>query len=368
MPIPHNVRYFLSAVVIAGLTLVLAGSAQATSFGKPGSSKVGVEHMALMKGASGSFSDKYTVEAKLEGGGEFYFSIHHRSFGVGGASFEVKSRYRAPGGETYRTSQKLGGSDWSQASGAKLELQMGDHKLEGTPERWTISGKGEDMGFSLTFTPSAPPWRPGKGRAKFGGTDDFVDMTVLAPRADVTGTITVDGEERSVEGTGYALHSFSNMAPHETARRMVGFRTESGALSFYFKEIMPADKWGSTPIRWLLVARKGEILFESTDFAIEGDDVWIDEAHENRYPVPMVLKLQAQDGDDTFSAALKVVKRRERSDRLAKLSGAKKVVAAKFAKPVYYAYVAAYKARVTRGGKKLEFSGKGIYEVDHINK
>ncbi len=358
----------LRLAALSALLLLAAAPALAASFGEVGEGKVRVADMALMEKPSGTFSDKYTVEAKFKGGGDAYFSIHHGSFGVGEAEFEVKSRYTAPDGTKHTTRETLKPGAWTMSAGEALDLQMGRHALTGTPKRWTVVAESEEMRLELTFEPVEPPWRPGSGRVRFGG-EGFLDMTVLAPRARVTGKVRLGQEERELTGRGYALHSYSDLAAHELARRMVGFRTESGALSFYLKEIEPSERLGGPPVRWLLVASQGRVLFQSTDFEVTPADIETDTRHPNRYRVPKLLRITGRDGDTEFEAVIKATKLRERSDRLAKLSAVKRAVAARFAEPVYYAYHAAYEAVVRKAGAEDQvFKGRGIYELDHVNK
>lgn len=361
-------RALTAALVMATLLATTATRAEATiTFGK-GGSKASVKDMALMESPSGTYSDKYTSDVYFEGGGDFYFSVHQRSFGVGDPELVVKTSYTDPAGKVHRTEETLGRGKWSQTVGKTIDIQMGRHRLTGTPQRWTILAEDDQNRFELTFVPTAPPWRPGNGRAEFGS--EYLDMTILAPRAKVTGTLKVGDEVREVTGRAYALHTYSSLAPHEFAKRMVGFRTEKGPLAFFFKEIEPAARWGGAePFRWLYVAHKGKILFESTDYTLTPADVKIDTEHPNRYPVPHLLRIEAKDGDKTFTAVIKVAKQKERSDRLEEMSKLTRAVVSQFAKPVYYAFDVQWQARYEDGsGGSQEFKGRGVYELDHVNK
>jgi len=356
----------VACALLAGLLAIPAASAADVTFGT-GGSRAKVKDMALMESPSGTYSDKYTADVYFKGGGDFYFSIHQRSFGVGEEELVVQTRWRPKKGEAYRTEQKLSRSEWSQTVGDTIDIQMGRHRLTGTPKKWTIIAEEEDRRFELTFTPTAPPWRPGDGRAEFGS--DYLDMTVLAPRASVTGTLKVGDRVEEVKGRAYALHTYSTLAPHELAKRMVGFRTEKGELAFFFKEIEPADRWsGAGPVRWLLAAADGKVVFETCDFTLTPADIEPDDKHPNRYPVPHLFKLEAKDGDRTFEAVVKATRLKERSDRLEDVSKLKRAVAAQFAQPVYYSFDAAYQARLRAPDGEKTWEGRGVYELDHVNK
>ena len=345
---------------------VLADSV--TPFGPPGEGRVTVSDMALLEGADGAFSDKYTLEARFQDKSTFYFSIHHRNLGVGSSTFEVKSRYRTADGTEHRTRETLSGSEWSMTTGRELDLQMGRHRLTGTPRQFTVIAENDDIRIELVFKPTTPAWRPGQGRAFFGGKKRFIDMTLLAPRARVTGTIRIGEETAEVKGSGYALHSYSNLAPHDVARRMIGFRTERGKLALYLKDIQPAARWEGDPLRWLYVGRKRDVLVEATSYELEASEFKTDTAHPNQYRIPRVLRITGREGDAEITITITAKKQRSRDDRLASLPTVQRAVASRFAKPVAYSYHATYEVQLKRGEEVETFTGRGIYELDHINK
>jgi len=361
----------VAAVAVALLTLGLpaaaAHAAGVESFGS-GGSRASVKHMALLTDQSGTWSDKYTIEADFKGGGDIYISIDQGNLGSGERGLTFIARYTGPDGKDHRIEEKFSKSEWSQTVGDTVQIQLGRHRLQGTPKEWTVLAEDDERRFELTFAATAPPWRPGDGRAEFGS--DWLDMTVLAPRAKVTGTIQVGGAATEVTGSGYALHTFSTMAPYETAKRMVGIRTESGPLAFYVKEIEPAARWaGAEPIRWLLVARKGKVVFETTDFTFTPTDVTPDTEHPNQYPVPHAFQIEAKDGARTLTAVVKATKQRSRSDRLARVSAVERAVASQFAQPVEYVFHAVYEVQLDDGtGKPETYKGRAIYELDHLNR
>ena len=365
----HGLAIALIAACLATLSSGALRADPVTPFSAPGDGRVTVGHMALIEGASGAFSDKYTVEASFRDGGSAYFSVDYRNLGVGGSSFEVKSRYTDPEGNDFQTAEKLSSSEWSMTTGADFDLRMGRHRFHGTPREFTILAEGDGLRMELTFAVSPAAWRPGEGRAYFGsGTSRFIDMTVLAPRARVTGTVRTGETTREVTGSGYALHSYSNLAPHEVARRMIGFRTESGKLAIYMKDILPAERWSGDPLRWIYVARKRDVVFQSTSFELEAGDFKTDTAHPNQYRIPRVLRITGRDGDTEISITITAKRQRSRDDRLSDLSSMERAVASRFAKPVAYTYHATYALELKRGEEVETFEGRGIYELDHINR
>jgi len=330
---------------------------------------VTVDQMRLLDATEGSFLDKYTIEARLDGGATVYFSILHRSFGVGRTEFLVRSVYKDEAGRQHAAEARLRPGEWRMAVGEQLELWLGDHALVGTPAQWTIAVRQAAHSFSLTFRPLDPPWRPAAGRYRFGPRQQtFLETTVLAPRAAVTGTVRVGDRSRPVQGTGYALHTVANLAPHELADRWLLFRTEVGPLSIYLREIDLTERWGGRPLRWLLVAREGRILIQGSDVDLTWEEVRRDEQHAERYPLPGVVRLRARAAGQELTGTFRVTAPRTRDDLLAGLSLVERTLAALFAKPVSYTFQASYELWIGDGVTSPEpYRGQGVLELDHLN-
>ncbi|MBV4429657.1 hypothetical protein [Clostridium tyrobutyricum] len=66
----------------------------------------------------------------------------------------------------------------------------------------SVKGVGVDLQFKAVLT----PFRHGAGRTVFNKQDDLFSSWFCIPKMQVTGSITIEGERRIAEGTGYHDH------------------------------------------------------------------------------------------------------------------------------------------------------------------
>ncbi|BBH15731.1 hypothetical protein Back2_00180 [Nocardioides baekrokdamisoli] len=74
------------------------------------------------------------------------------------------------------------------------------------PVQRVVLAAGE-LAFDLAFANELPSWMPGKGETYYGARDHF-GWVVAAPRARVSGTLTIGGAVLDATGIGYADHNW----------------------------------------------------------------------------------------------------------------------------------------------------------------
>ncbi len=98
------------------------------------------------------------------------------------------------------------------SSTESCDVVIGPNRWKGDLDHYEMHNEGEGMVLDLAFDRGAPSWRPGLGV-------DFVDenektwsgWVVPVPYGTVEGTLAVDGETRSLKGTCYHDHNWSNI-------------------------------------------------------------------------------------------------------------------------------------------------------------
>lgn len=112
-------------------------------------------------------------------------------------------------------------------------VHFGPHFLEGDLHTYQIhvaptggvngqdgaggTGSAANVAVDLTLTSTAQPWRPGAGGFTFGQDEaGYFTWLCAVPRGTVQGTITYDGHDHLVTGTGYHDHQWGNMAHNKT--------------------------------------------------------------------------------------------------------------------------------------------------------
>ena len=321
---------------------------------------------ALLSGEH--YSDKYTIEGYLDGGGEVYVSALIKNFGMGDGKLTFKSRLILADGTTL----KGGGNekkrdDWSFTK-SPFSLNADGQEISGTPKKLVVKGTGAGYSFELTFTPTVQPWRPGSGRITFGKPDLLWDTTLLQPKSRLVGWVEVNGERKDVKGYGYAIRTYATVPPHEMAKRWVDFRAIAGSTVVYYKEFTAPDKLGGITVPYLLVAHKGKVIFESLDPKATYGDFFTDNKAENQYRVPKKLLISDEKDGKTLKLGIVATTMRNREDVLAGLSSIERAVVSKLAKPVNYLFKGKFEVQVEGAEGTVTGSGKGTIEVNHLNK
>ncbi|MCB9730117.1 MAG: hypothetical protein H6744_12495 [Deltaproteobacteria bacterium] len=356
----------LTVLIALGALLALpcaASAAELRTRFSGSDARVTDAHLAPALTSREAAVEKYLLEAYLEDGRAVYWSARLSNLGMGDGKVQAKSRISGKGMKKLQAKRdaKKGGYT---AKGTPLDLTVGDHSLTGTPEKLRIQAEGDGYSFDLTFEAELKAWHPGAGRNQWSdGT--YYDMTVLMPRAKVTGTVTIGGETATVSGYGYGIHTHGDVAPHEQAKRWVQLRKIDGSNVIYFYQFQPTD--GSKPVSWLYFAHNGKVVITSTDVTVNFADMQPDTKSDKGYQVPGAMVIEAKSGSTKAVLAVKGKGKFRRTDELAKLSAVERALASKFASPVRYEQTAKYKAVVT-GGKSLTTSGGGArFEVTQLN-
>lgn len=313
------------------------------------------------------FYEQYNFEAQLDGGVDFYLRLRIANLGPGDGRMEVTVRTRDPRNrKRLKYSAKLDRDGWTHAKGRFL-INAGQIEVEGTPAQITVRRTAGDFQFELVFARQAKGWRPGDGRVRVGD-DGYYSTEIIFPRARVKGFVAPGGTRLPVQGWGYALHSFSNVAPPDLARRWVQFDSHDSEYAVYLRHFVPAKGLGQKPVSFLLVTYKDQVVFQSYRVRIKAEKVSRDGKTKARYVKPARIVVQAEARGQTVQAVLEGTKLYHRSAMLEEAGTVERMVIARFAEPVDYNYRCDYTIRITNAGHPpVEFKGKATYSVNYLN-
>ncbi len=151
--------------------------------------------------------------------------------------------------------------------------------------------------FDLTFDSEVPTWMPGGGRTTYGDRDYFA-WCVGAPRARVSGTVTIHGETIQAEGIGYHDHNWGVGDMKRIIDHWYWGRLYTDDLTVIYANVHTTPRYGSHASMPLMVARGSEIVVSTGEVtSLEGPRVF-DEVANRDYPA--TLSLQADEVDLTF--------------------------------------------------------------------
>ncbi|MBB5917824.1 putative secreted hydrolase [Nocardia transvalensis] len=116
--------------------------------------------------------------------------------------------------------------------------------------------------FDLHFHNELPGWMPGQGETRFDERNSF-GWVVPAPRARVTGTVRIDGEELDATGRGYADHNWGVGDMKKIIDRWHWGRLYDDEYSLLFADVLTQRQRGAHEIAPLMLARGDEIVLST---------------------------------------------------------------------------------------------------------
>ncbi|QGP93516.1 hypothetical protein MGLY_29280 [Neomoorella glycerini] len=176
------------------------------------------------------------------------------------------------------------------AAADHLEVQMAGNRIYQQGNLFRLEWRSEEPVLELEFQPHLPGWQPGHGRINYGEKGDkYLFWSVPVPRARVSGSLLVAGQEQRFNGQGYIDHRRYNFPLP---------RTLGGAiLGRYYTEaytLLWADFWGNLlysgeHVTALYLARAEEMLAATGNLEVQV----FDRQSKGGLSYPAELSLQA---------------------------------------------------------------------------
>ena len=201
-------------------------------------------------------------------------------------------------------------------TGAQVLLDTLDRNAAGVDvavNGWKMRGDGESytLGFTLgeyTLDLDAVPTRPpvlhqGIGLVDLGPAGDTFYYT--RPRLDVTGSITIGGESRSVTGATWMDHQWGDIVGQRVGWDWVSVQLDDGRDLMAVLVWDPADR---TPFSGYgtLVSPDGSVLtLEEDDVSITSTETWTSAVTGIEYPSGWMLTVDSLDLNLELEPALK---------------------------------------------------------------
>jgi predicted secreted hydrolase len=118
--------------------------------------------------------------------------------------------YHGPDGTRIRSDTHHSAEEFS-ASRNHCDVRIGQNTVTGDLEHYDLHLSDAGLEADLRIDRNAPSWRPGAGLTYFDSArTQHLGWVVPVPYGTVSGTISVDGESRSVSGSAYHDHNWGN--------------------------------------------------------------------------------------------------------------------------------------------------------------
>ena len=242
-------------------------------------------------------SRSFYFTAYLDDGLHLEISVFHWEYGLlGGWGLQVVTAGR--GDEAFVFEERIPDREISVGR-ERFFVRFGANLLEGAEGRYSVSLRLEGFDCDLEFTALVPPWLPGDGYAALGREGEaYIRYGVAAPLAAVTGTLSVSGRTRSVQGWGYADRGLIAAPINRMSSPTYSFRafgrgspgTSGLIVSLLRYESHP--HYGPTVVPVLLCIEGEQWLIAAREFSFAAGD-W---AEEPQLPVAYPRRLAVRAG------------------------------------------------------------------------
>lgn len=170
----------------------------------------------------------------------------------------------------------------------KCDVQFGENCFVGDLKNYHIKAvPNKGLGFDITLKSTTSPWRGETGYLGFGNNDEkYFTWLCVVPSGIVEGTLTIDGVEHKVKGTGYHDHQWGNTIQYEFLNHWLWARHKTENYNILVFDFILNEYYGHKRIPLVFVEDKnGNVIFESTDnVKCEIKEEFLQESSQTNFP------------------------------------------------------------------------------------
>ena len=140
---------------------------------------------------------------------------------------------------------------------------MNQNSFTGNLETYNIKLNPNDFdnyGFNLNLNSLVGPYRPQDGIIEAGS--DYFAWLAAVPNGSVDGTVTINGKEKKIRGSGYHDHNWGNTPLQKLFKSWTWFRGKAGPYTVILAELNAVENRGGFDIPILFVADENSVLVD----------------------------------------------------------------------------------------------------------
>tara|TARA_S200000501_G_scaffold106475_1_gene99916 strand:+ start:1220 stop:2377 length:1158 start_codon:yes stop_codon:yes gene_type:complete len=199
-------------------------------------------------------------DAELDDGSlvvAYFYKVHFLK-----DQFFIGFNYTSPEKEDFFRLKYFKSNEVSFQSDSCL-VMMNKNSFAGNLNNYNIVLDPDDFdgfGFSLNLQSLVGSYRPQDGIIQAG--DDYFAWLAAVPNGNVDGTITVDGKEKKIKGSGYHDHNWGNTPLQKLFKSWTWFRGKAGPYTVILAELNAVESRGGFDIPILFVADGNKVLVD----------------------------------------------------------------------------------------------------------
>jgi len=194
------------------------------------------------------------------------------------------------------------------------------------------------------------------------------------PRATVTGSITMDGDQIELNGSGFVSKNVANIAFHKLGNCFHHCKFITPDVTLTLCKVETSKHYGRVPYNWGYLVLDGKLTSVTTTTDVK----WLKEGHydpDTKYTLPSQVSyswsgktLEGKDFDAKIIADHKPESLLCRIDVLGHVPPFFRVLLERLiAKPYFYQYYEDLEASITIDGETRTVQGKCLHELHLVN-
>lgn len=242
-------------------------------------------------------------------------------------------------------------------------VRIGPNQVCGDLKRYELHAEAGKLRADLVFTSRVPAWRPGTGMNYYSeNLERFFGWLAAIPYGDVRGTLTLNGRQVAVSGTGYHDHNWGNIGLQQVMSHWYWGRAHLEDFTTIFVEMSSLPAYGGVKIPVFLLAQGERILIgDGAPLRLETADFV---RHPSRMSYPRRLDfIWEKPGERRVHLSLRQPQVIEASSLLVGLSPWLAGVARLALNPYYFRFRADLELSIELNGVREQIRGPAIYEL-----
>lgn len=209
-----------------------------------------------------------------------------------GAKPSVSIAWTSPDG-VERKEQRYFSPDESFFSTETCDVKIGENSCKGDLDNYSLIAATDTLQVNLNLASSTPAWRPGTGFIHFGDKqEDYFAWLPAIPEGEMSGTITVDGVEHTVSGSGYHDHNWGNTSVAGLLKKWWWARVQCGDYTVIAVMMTGRNRFDSIELPVFMVADSESVI---ADAARPGSRLTLDVTRKAFHPDPKHKEQIAQE-------------------------------------------------------------------------
>ncbi|MDR1654171.1 MAG: hypothetical protein LBS01_11115 [Prevotellaceae bacterium] len=156
----------------------------------------------------------------------------------------------------------------SSFSKEQCDIKIGKHRVTGDLKNYSIHIEPVNgLGADLKLVSQGKPWRSGTSYFSFGNNEEkYFTWLCVAPKGEISGTITINGKSKTVKGFGYHDHQWGNIMHMFAWNQWIWARQNFGDYNLVLFDLVSNQKFGYKHYPLCFIQdSEGNLILENTE-------------------------------------------------------------------------------------------------------